>query len=160
MSPNLYKIFFLILRMNFASLLCLILTIFAFKGIRAINHPSTSRSGNLDAEHHQYELRDCRTKTECTPCTFNQLTQIKECKINGDIKEEVCSRVNTNNPQDITQQSVYKACEAEGIAKYSIYIFIVVLIILLQVFFVILTKYRKMLEMNMYKRLSINKPSM
>ena len=145
--------------MNFASFLSLILAIFAFKRIRAINHPSTSPGSSLSTEHHQYELRDCTTKYECAPCTFKQLTQIKECKINGDIRVERCSRVNMNNENDVSEQLVYKACEAEGIEKYSIYIFIVVLIILLQVFFVFLTKYRKMLEMNMYKRLSINKPT-
>lgn len=145
--------------MNFASFLCLILAISALQGIRAINQKSTSTGGSLSTEHHQYELRDCTTKYECAPCTFKQLTQIKECKINGDIRIEKCNRVNMNDEDDVSEQLVYKACEAEGIEKYSIYIFIVVLIILLQVFFVFLTKYRKMLEMNMYKRLSINKPS-
>ena len=120
--------------------------------LNAINHPSSSVGGSLS--DHAYELQECKVFADCAACNFAQMNLIKECMINGGIIVNECTSVNTKNSEKVVQH-YYETCELHGFAKFELHIWFFVLFGLLALSIFSLSKYRKALEMNMYKRLSL-----
>lgn len=123
---------------------------------QAVNSGSKSSDTHLDGES-QYSEQTCSTKVECHPCNFDDMKNIRECMIHGDIRTETCERVNKINKEDKRTYEIHHPCHGGGVGDYTVYFFSFCIIIGLAGFLVILLKYRNLLEVNMYKRLSIIK---
>jgi len=136
------------------------LLLFFFRQTDAVSQTTAASGAPLD-KGPEYTLQDesCEVAKQCSPCSFDQMTSIKECMTQGDILIKKCKLVNKEDPKDILPQIVYEPCKAEGFARYSIYLFFLSLFGGLYTFIVLLTKYRKRLQANMYKRLSLSNTS-
>jgi len=139
--------------MKILLLSCLIQIFFLFPVIHGIAIPTSPPVGQTSGE--EYKLQECNVIKECTACSFMELKMVKECLINGNIETKKCVSVNVKDPKDTIEQEFYESCLKEGYNQYTIYIFFLGLFVFLYIFIVLLMKYRKRLQVNMYKRLSI-----
>ncbi len=140
---------------------CIPLLFLFFRQTLTVAPTTASQGVPFDNKAPEYTLQDenCEIAKQCSPCTFDQMTSIKECSTQGDILVKRCKLVNKEDPKDILPQIVYEPCTAEGFARYSIYLFFVSLFGGLYISIVLLTRYRKRLQANMYKRLSLSNSS-
>src|SRR5689334_21484259 len=97
----------------------------------AINQDPSSSGVVLDGgpKHDKYQAGDCKVAVECTPCTFSEMKDLRECLAHGAIMKESCVRVNIDDETDRISYTVTKACHGHGAQEYYVYMFFFCIII-------------------------------
>ncbi len=137
---------------------CLIFQFLLLQGGKTIAVPTASSSGSPSTANKEYKPKVCSIIEECSPCSFSQLKYNRECMVYGNIIIKKCVQVNVNDPKDEKVDEEYEACQLTGFPKYGMYLYILLLFGSLAVFLFLLFNYRKQLQINMYKRLSLKSP--